>query len=200
MSSENNNNALTDVLEFCEQKLPQGDYLKVANFLKDIHKNKPSAKIVKKIIKKKADIDIHIDFETFKNKKYNIHLQKYNKTIIIFQQSGPWVAPEHKAEYSGFFNGNAIQISDDDLIRKVIIILSLYGIKNIKRTFNGEEDTFKNLKDYKKHFMELHMSGIDCDYESDTEEDHQWDTDSYLRSLFCMDEDLFNIIEEDLEV
>jgi hypothetical protein len=171
-----NTEVYTELLDFGRDKMTEGDYLKLATFLKDLNNNKDESKI---LLSKHEVFDTLIEFDTLRGKHYSIKLTKARLDII----SG---SEPNILYITGTVNGIPFESEEKEFSRKWLRIIECFGIKNIKRqSFDSEVDTFIKWGSFKTFVQELVESET-----QEEEEEEEWLSDEHpiycVRVLFCI--------------
>lgn len=148
---------LSDLLELGEKTLNEGDYLKLATFLKGL---KDSAKPVPIRITTKT-IELTLEFDTLGGHQMNICIDTV-RTIIY-----PGDTPNQEI-ILGSINGTPLEMEQRPFVEKVKLIYHLYGMKNIKRSTSlCEPHTFENIGKFKEWFTDHKRAEYLCFGEDD---------------------------------
>jgi hypothetical protein len=153
---------LSAVLDAGREHLPEGDYIKLADFLSKLHKKKEEndAVIIKTI--RNDNIGIEISFETLKGKK-----------IIMKIETGRYEIYSGPVPNRTFLSGHCNDVPFVDwsplrIINRLEGLFQLYGMKNIKRKFAEFDDEFASYAEFAKFCSEKsHVEGHDDDDEDD---------------------------------
>ena len=130
----------TELLDLGREKLSEGDYLKLAAFLQTLHKEAES-EIVMRV--KTNILNCCVSFQTYKNKKYNIKIEK--EEITVYRGS-----TQNKTVLYGSVNGQEFHLDEDVFYANWTRLIEYHGIKHIERSLLGsEKELFKNLQDFK---------------------------------------------------
>ena len=150
-----------DVLEYCEQKLNEGDYLKMANFIKKLNDDQQEEPL--RTVRQVRPLDVSVSWKTNKNKTYSLKIHKLVKTWNFFRS-------EAKIVITLLYTLN--EQDCEELLDIVMIQLqrlyNIFGMKDIKRVVDGEEEEFKSMGRYKRHIYDLECQDA---YDSDAEEE-----------------------------
>jgi hypothetical protein len=168
----------SEVLDLGRDKMTEGDYLKLATFLGDLHKKKdepPQSIILREVVSSSRTV---IEFDTLKGKHYVITITEYR--YIVY--SGP--KPNEKV-ITGTVNDEPFtNMLDHDFYKKWTQIMRFYGCKNIKRSSNGEGvEEFASFARFRKHCNEL----LALDAENSDEEEVYNDYSCFIDVLFGFD-------------
>jgi len=153
MTDKNNLHA---VLEFAQEKLCEGDYLKIAAALKDCVPKPAPLKI------NERSVGFLVCWETLKGHSFAYNV--VGKRVMIY----PGQIPN---EY--FFKLQALPDTTErvwsqyDFINKIKMLFQIFGVKNIKVSCGFHEVEYKNLKEYKQFLVKR-------DADSDDEEEHDY--------------------------
>ena len=155
MSSTSDN--LSTVLDAAREALPEGDYLKVANFLPSLLKKGEAIPYNVRIY---DDLNITVEFETVKGNKYSIKIDKVS--VKLFRNSDPNITL-----ITGSINDvSFIDMDEIKLMKKITTIALICGIVKIKRTVDDIVEEWDHFNDYKKHDHEINF-GWQEDYDED---------------------------------
>ena len=148
---------LSDLLELGEKTLNEGDYLKLATFLKGL---KDSAKPAPTRITTR-NMEITLEFDTMGGHQMRICIDSV-RTIIY-----PGATPNQEI-ILGSINGTPLEIEERPFVEKVELIYRLYGMKNIKRsTSMCEPHTFENVGKFKEWHNDHNKAHFLCFPEGD---------------------------------
>lgn len=162
----------SEILDFGKEKLKEGDYLKLASFLKSL--TEPE-EIIREL---KNPLNIQIKFETFKGKHYELHIQE--EIRVLYKGSKP-----NETYYSGTCNGVPFRMEEDDFLLQWKNRCNFYGLKNIQRSFFDEEiETFSGLGEFKKHLHERWELEIDDSHNDDDEDPCSYQLGFVIALLF----------------
>ena len=170
--------SLSALLELGEKQLNEGDYLKLATFLKGL---KDAAKPVPTTIKTNK-MDLTLQFQSMYGKQcMRICIDSVRSSIY----SGP-TPNEHII--SGSINGTPVEMDQHDFLKKVVLIYRLYGMKNIIRTTSlCEPLVFENIKKFKEWSNE-HNAAEALDLPDDADSD-TWNTTWLCVNLYGLNVD-----------
>lgn len=174
-----------DVLEVGREKMSEGDYLKLATFLKQLH-NTTDVIVFDKIYQ----IGITLEFDTYNSSHYKFDNSTDNsihyKIIIDSVHRTVYKGPKKDdIIVRGSENGISFERTIENLVDKLVKLYHFYGIKNIKRSLdNNKIQYFKNFKNFKKFNSLLHKGIDDGDSDSDDEECCAF-TDGYMMKCLC---------------
>ena len=162
----------SDILDFSKEKLSEGDYIKLADFLKNIHTF--SEKIVRH--KSSKDINAVLEFDTYKGKHYVIKVDTF-ETLYFTGDT------ENETAFIGSINDVPFRYGMWELRRIWSARINFHGAKNIKRTLMGSDiETFRNMKDFRTYLQERNDDEKD---EDDEEEDvNEWGNEYVTGLLF----------------
>ena len=171
MSSTADN--LSAVLDAAREALPEGDYLKVANFLPSLLKKDetmPCNVIVY------DNLNITIDFKTVKGAKYIIKIDK--ATINMFRGSAPNITV-----ITGSINDvSFIDMEESKFLKKIKTIVMICGMIKLKRTVDDIVEEWDHYTQFKITQHEI-SSGGDEEYD---ESEYLDTTDKwYIARLVC---------------
>jgi hypothetical protein len=156
--------SLSNVLDVARESLVEGDYLKVASFLKTLLKeddNVYSTKII--------DLYILIEFESLTKKKTIIEINR--GIYYVMKGSTP-----NRLTLSGSINNKPFTENEDDLIRKIYCMGVFFGYGKIKRTVFDVEEEWKNFTAFKKHAHEMDEYDNKCEDQEEDEDNHYLNT------------------------
>ena len=169
--------AYAEILETGREKLKDGDFLKLADFLSKLNKE---SEIIEPFKRETQHLDITLQFETLKGKSF---------VITLLERKCAYYPGKRRNEFyiSGIINGKPF-IDDDEFvfIDKWTRFMKLYGIKNIKRTWNefGLEEEFTTLGKYKDYLQEEHENDKTKQDEEDEDDGEPYDVrmicDTYI--------------------
>jgi hypothetical protein len=169
----------SEVLDLGRDKMTEGDYLKLATFLADLHKknDEPPQSIFREDVLSSRTV---IEFDTLKDKRYVINITEYRHVIYTGRK------PNERL-LSGTVNDEPFtNMLVNDFYKKWKHIIGFYGCKNIKRSSNGEGvEEFASFARFRKHCDEL--LALDAD-NSDSDDNGVYnDVRSYFEVLFGID-------------
>jgi hypothetical protein len=171
MSSTADN--LSAVLDAAREELPEGDYLKVANFLPSLLKKD---EVTPYNVCVHNDLNITLDFETVNGKEYNIKIDKVS--VSMFRGSNPNITT-----INGSINDvSFVDMNESKLIKKIKTIVVICGMVKIKRTVDDIVEEWEHFTEYKKHQYQITF-GSDDDYDEDDYCDIK--TEYYAGHLIC---------------
>jgi len=170
--------SLSALLELGEKQLNEGDYLKLATFLKGL---KDAAKPVPTTITTNK-MDLTLQFQSMYGKQcMRICIDSVRTSIY----SGP-TPNEHII--SGSINGTPAEMEQNAFLKKVMLIYRLYGMKNIIRTTSlCEPYIFENIKKFKE-WCNDHMVADTLDLPDDFDSDN-WNTRWLFTNLYGLNDD-----------
>lgn len=167
--------AYSDVLDTGREKMNEGDYLKLAQFLSSLYKTKEQSEILSEF---DILINIKVEFKTNKGKSYDIKIDKCHK--IVYRDPKP-----NDFILYGSINGEEFIMDKKKLANKFRKILIMYGMKEICQTLEDNEPLeFKTFNKFKTHSMEVDKL---INYDSDEDEEIECDeypVDWYITCLF----------------
>jgi hypothetical protein len=168
-----NTEVYSEMLDLGREKMNEGDYLKLATFLKNLNNSKDENKIYNTT---NVVIDSHIEFDTVSGKHFTIKIT--NARLDLVRGSEPNITT-----ITGTVNDIPFQSDEIQFTRKWRRMIDSLGIKNIKRqTFDSGVDTYTKWGSFKTFVHELLVSELDGD-----EEDELFANDMYcVRVLFCI--------------
>jgi hypothetical protein len=171
MSSTADN--LSAVLDAAREALPEGDYLKVANFLPSLLKKDETMPYNVSVFN---DLNITIDFKTVKGAKYTIKID--NVSIREFRGSDPNITL-----INGSINRvNFVDMEESKFLKKIKTIVLICGIINIRRTVDDIVEEWDHYTQFKITQHEI-SSGGDEEYD---ESEYLDTTDKwYIARLVC---------------
>lgn len=181
MSTSTITEIYSEVLDLGRDKMTEGDYLKLASFLGDLHKKKdePQQSIFREDV---SSSRIVVEFDTLKGKHYVINITEYRHVIY----TGP--KPNEKF-ISGTVNDEPFtNMSDHDFYKKWMRLIGFYGCKNIKRS-SGDVDVekFQSFGRFKRHCSERDMALNAEDSDAEEEHDSDYNPSYYIAVLFGVD-------------
>lgn len=153
----------SEVLDLGRDKMTEGDYLKLASFLGDLHKKKeePPQAIFREVV---SPLRIVIEFDTLKGKHYVITINQIRRVVYV----GP--KPNEKF-ISGTVNDEPFtNMLDEDFRKKWSQLIGFYGIKNIKRSSGDGVEEFVSFGRFKKHCKDRDIA-LNAE-DSEAEEEH----------------------------
>lgn len=168
---------LSALLELGEKSLNEGDYLKLANFLKGLRDSQPPNPTPYQT--NTVHIETTVEFETLKGGSMRVCVHK----MRIERFHG---APHMIKTVWGSINGNELELSLEQFQNKLVAIYNIYGIKNIKRFLSlCEPITFETLWNFRE-FMTLHQQH-DNDPDNQPDDDSAgWPTLFVIQALFAL--------------
>lgn len=145
----------SEVLEFAQEHLSEGAYLRVANALQESHKEGEPR--VLKTTTSEYPINVQLHFKTLNEHEVVLEYKKLIVETTMYYGSTP-----SKKEKKLFGSRKGFNFEDSDIKRHVLYlgnIISSYGAKDIRRThYIGEgesedciEDVYDTFGDFKKH-------------------------------------------------
>ena len=150
---------LSALLELGEKSLNEGDYLKLANFLKGLRDSTPPNPTPHR-----TDINIIeavVEFETLLGAPMRVCIHKEQTEVF---HNGP-----SRKTVWGSINGNELEMPHKVFLNKLIMIYDIYGIKNIKKSVPYcEPMVYKNVGDYKRNTLQ-HEKDERCTPDDDEE-------------------------------
>ena len=165
--------ALSALLELGEKSLNEGDYVKLANFLKDLN-HSPRPVLLKTLTN---NLEITLEFETQDGKQMRICIDSMRTSI--YQGNIP-----NKEIAIGSINGTPVEMDERELINKVKLIYNLYGMKNIKRSTSLCEpliyETMGEFKLWSNDHMKADVTNPD---ERDDLDSDNWNASWLFRKL-----------------
>ena len=140
----------SEVLEYCQEKLNEGDYLKIANFLQTLHKDAGGREIVS-TSSLEREINVTIDWKSMKGKPFFVHINKIKKTTTVYKNG------QHKDEIIVFgdLNRTEFELEIEELLYRLMRLQHIYGVKDIEQTVDEEETSYKNFGEYREHLREM---------------------------------------------
>jgi hypothetical protein len=171
----------SEVLDLGRDKMTEGDYLKLATFLGDLHKKKdepPQSILLREVV---SPLRTVIEFDTLKGKHYVITITEYRYIM--------YTAKPNEKFISGTVNDEPFtNMSDHDFYKKWVRLIGFYGCKNIKRS-SGDVDVekFQSFGRFKRHCTERDMSLNAEDSEAEEEHDSDYNPSYYIAVLFGVD-------------
>ena len=132
---------LSALLELGEKSLNEGDYVKLANFLKGLRDSHPPNPTPSSTTIE--HIDTTIEFETLKGASMRVCIHK----VVSENFHG---APTRRTAF-GSINGNELELPFDRFRDKLVMIYDIYGMKNIKKSVPYcEPMVYKNVGYFKR--------------------------------------------------
>jgi hypothetical protein len=132
---------LSALLELGEKSLNEGDYVKLANFLKGLRDSQPPN--LNPFRSALNHIEVTVEFETLLGAPMRvcIHKEKYER----FHGA----TPDRRTVW-GSINGNELELPFEQFRDKLIMIYDIYGMRNIKKTVPYcEPMVYKTVGDFK---------------------------------------------------
>jgi hypothetical protein len=115
---------LSALLELGEKSLNEGDYVKLANFLKGLRDSQPPNPIPHRTTIQ--HIETAVEFETLKGASMRVCVHRVQTEVF---HNGP----SRKIVW-GSINGNELEMPFDRFRDKLVMIYDIYGMKNIKKS------------------------------------------------------------------
>jgi hypothetical protein len=169
------NESLSALLDLGEKSLSEGEYLKLAAFLKGL---KDSAKPAPHRVTIN-NLEITVEFETQDGNKMCICIDK----VRTLHYTGP-----DQDIIIGSINGIAMEMDEDTFINKVKLIYRVYGMKNITRTTTFCDPVmYKSLGEFKK-WCNDHMANHYADSPDDLDSEN-WRSCWLFRNLYCLNDE-----------
>jgi len=138
------------LLELGEKSLNEGDYVKLANFLKGLRDSQSRNQTPHH-----TDIDIietTVEFQTLLGAPMRVCIHK--EQIEHFHNG-----PSRKTVW-GSINGNELEMPFKVFLNKLTMIYDIYGMKNIKKSVPYcEPMVYKNVGDYKRNIQQHQKDG-----------------------------------------
>jgi hypothetical protein len=132
---------LSALLELGEKSLNEGDYLKLANFLKGLRNSQPPNPTPFSTVIE--HIETVVEFETLKGASMRVCVHRVQ--VERFHGS----APDRRTVW-GSINGNELELPFNRFRDKLVMIYDIYGMRNIKKTVPYcEPVVYKNVGDFK---------------------------------------------------
>jgi len=168
---------LSALLELGEKSLNEGDYVKLANFLKGLRDSQPANPTPASITLE--HIETTVEFETLKGAPMRICLHK----MQIERFYGP---TPHRRTVWGSINGNELELPYQQFVDKLHNIYDVYGMKNIKRTLPFcEPVVYPKMWDFKVALSEHQIHDSDPENLPDDGPDG-WPMEHVIRELFII--------------
>lgn len=165
MSSE----IFNDVLECGREKMSEGDYLKLAQFLKTLHNKKEKVEVGRKT----TPLQIKVEYDTQKGKHYSVII---NSMIDVDYEGSPRIT-----RYIGTINGVAFDEERHTLKDLLCRRITFSGIKNIKRSICDDDvEEYPTMRSFKAMLQEM---GEGDSYNTEEEYDINNIMESYIVSL-----------------
>ena len=169
---------LTDILEMCREKMTEGDYLKTAGFLRNLHESGAPVIIGTTI----AIMNTIVTFNTIKGKKTTVEIERVKR--LRFRGSVP-----DEYTVTGKINGLEFTMSREDFTQRMVRRIGFYGAKSIERQMGDDDkEEFSGLGRFKKYISEREVHSESRD-EDDDDEYTEFSTDYYIQALFGLDND-----------
>ena len=131
---------LSALLELGEKSLNEGDYVKLANFLKGLRNSQSANQTPVRIV---IDIiETTVEFETLLGAPMRVCIHKEQ---IEHFENGP-----ARRTVWGSINGNELEMPHKEFLNKLTMIYDIYGMRNIKKSVPYcEPMVYKNVGDFK---------------------------------------------------
>ena len=176
-----NTENMSELLELGREKLSEGDYLKLATFLQNLHTTHTTATRVAYVppaVVNTLPLNVVVEFKTVKGKEFVIHLDTLTKTTAY----GPGREAERREEtVIGKFNLVPFTMLETDFIKKMYTLLHFYGMKDIRRSCHGEhEETHEIFHDFSEHARDDYITS----FSGPDDEDADYGNSDILRILF----------------
>jgi len=171
--------SLSALLELGEKSLNEGDYLKLATFLKGLKDS--TMPVLQRTLTN--NLEITLEFETQDGKQMRICIDSMRTSI--YQGNIP-----NKEIVIGSINGTPVEMEERAFIAKVKSIYNLYGMKNIKRSTSLCEpriyETMGKFKEWSNNHMEAEV--IDPDENNDLDSEN-WNASWLIRKVCGLNDD-----------
>ena len=132
---------LSALLELGEKSLNEGDYVKLANFLKGLRDSQPPNPIPHSTIVE--HIETTTEFETLKGARMRVCIHREENEHF---HTGP-----SRRTIFGSINGQELQLPIKVFKQKLGMIYEIHGMKNIKKSIpHCEPIIYKNVGDFKR--------------------------------------------------
>jgi hypothetical protein len=194
---------LSEILSYAEGlDMPEGDYLKVANALKEVF-NKKEKEVTNKVIEKPEDIVIKI-YSDLNGLTYNINATKRKRVIrreeryvgayaadcLVYTMDGK--EKEIYYNYSMTFENSCCFLSTLlERLEATMVTIVKDGV-----TYEYErEDTCRRCIDYAKKSKKI-IEECAADEEDDYEHDDTYDRFGVIHSTYCLNDAFYNYIEK----
>lgn len=199
MSSNSTNDNLAELLDYAQSRLSEGDYLRVADLLKDIHRNPsdpptPQKRLIKTVIRKRPVV-VHISFRTIQGVLQRFCITKYISVNehFVTRQTDPnrrvVFPPELKHYIDCTINGKEFNMMPRvEFAHIVRAIITTHGCKELERDINNIVEKFDTLGRFKSYQVQVDRSlqspneQIDEDYDQ-----YDGDIDGIVYDLFNFD-------------
>lgn len=170
----------SEVLDLGREKMNEGDYLKLATFLGNLHKTASVVSILREDIYSPNTV---VEFDTLKDKHCVVKINRIR--TVVYAGSKP-----NEEFISGSVNDDFFtNVLEKDFVRQWTRRIGFYGAKNIKRSSDcGDVEEFKQYGRFKKHCKERDAS-IGAEDSDDDEEygNNDFCSGYYTRILFGID-------------
>jgi hypothetical protein len=166
----------SEILDLGREKLSEGTFIKLANFLRDVH-NEQTRNVEEIALTRITPIKVHVEFDTYNGKHYTIIVD--NEKIEYMRGSTP-----NREYVSGSVNGIAfIDRVESEFIGYLERFKKFYGMKNIVRKMDEhEEESFATFGKFCRYMRERE---VDDSYDSNDEDDECHYQDSWvIRNIF----------------
>lgn len=155
---------LNEILDIGREKLPEGSFIKLANFLRNIH-NEHTRNIGDIAFTRITPVRVHVNFDTHSGKHYSI--------IIDSEKTEYMRGSTPNREYlSGSINGITFTDREEcEFIKYLERFKRFYGIKNIVRRMDEhDEESFATYGKFYKYMRQREREdSYDSDYDDDDE-------------------------------
>lgn len=163
---------LTEILDLGRDKLKEGEYLKLATFLKTLTNSDDLIRTAT------IPLNVKIEYETSSGKLYCITIQE--EEMKVFKGTRP-----NETKYSGTQNGVPFIMSHNEFLSRLRRRISFYGMKNIKRSMEeGEVEEYRNLDQYKKGLQKRWDFEFEDRNDTTHESPEDWQ-DEYVLGILC---------------
>lgn len=149
--------ALTDILEYSRDKLQDGPYIELSNYLKRLQTKETDNVITTKT----TEAFYSLEWTTLKGKKMKFVINKWVKQIT---RVGPNI------DYlEGSLNDKSFNSSRNEITGRLYRLYSLFGMKDIIIKTEDDEEKYKHIEDYKEHLNDLDNYEHYEEYENNTD-------------------------------
>jgi hypothetical protein len=178
MSAASTTEIYGDILEMGREKMKEGDYMKLATFLKTLH-DTTTAKTPEIFVQRTYPHNFVLEYDTLKGKHYELKISEVTRV----RYRGP--KPDD-TYITGMLNGEAFtNIDANTIICRIIRIIGFYGMKNIKRQIDGMD--FEEYANFEKYKLDVNTRE-NPDEPDDVEFCRSW----YVRTLIGCDFEMFD--------
>ena len=180
-----------DVLAVAQEKLTEGDYLKIANFLKTLHDESSPKIILDKRYSVALDSSLRFTFSHFGCDKAPesvcITLHEAKVHHIVYAGTTPNIV---EITLSGSFDKKKfVDMPYSDFVRKILAITECFGITKIQRTIMGYKHEYDDLGSVRLMMKNINSEKTRLD--DDDQDDPELYSESYILCwLFGLDRDV----------